>query len=206
MSEHEPEPEHEPYVQLQMVWPAPLLHTPPVVHLPSDYLLRTYRPGDEPRFYEVMALAGWAGWDDEKLCPWLMRIAPEGWFMAVHRESGDIVATAMALHDPTWSQPFCGELGWLAGDPAHAGRGLGRAVSAAVTARFIEIGYSHIHLYTEHWRLAALKIYLQLGYAPFLYTPEMPERWRVICEQLSWPFTPEAWRAHANPPYIQVAT
>ena len=71
----------------------------------------------------------------------------------------------------------------------------GRAVSATVTARLIAAGYRAIHLYTEQWRLAALKSYLKLGYIPYLYTPEMPERWRTICAQLGWPFTPEAWRS-----------
>jgi mycothiol synthase len=113
--------------------------------------------------------------------------------MAVHQASGQIVTTAMATHDPTWMVPFCGEVGWVAGDPAHAGRGLGMAVCAAVTARCIEIGYRHIHLYTEHWRLPALKIYLMLGYVPYLYIPEMPERWRDVCAQLGWPYTPEVW-------------
>jgi mycothiol synthase len=141
-----------------------------------------------------MELAGWPGWNDEKLWPWMARIPPESWFMAVHVESGEIVATAMGLHDHTELHPFGGELGWVAGDPAQAGKGLGMAVSAAVTARLIAAGYRDIHLYTEHWRLAALKTYLKLGYVPFLYTPEMPERWRAICEQLQWPFTPEMWR------------
>jgi len=184
-----------PYIQLQMVWPEHRLNTPPVVQLPPDYTLRTYRRGDEPRFYRVMELAGWPGWNDEKLRPWMVRIPPESWFMVVHAESGEIVATAMGLHDASEQHPFGGELGWVAGAPAHAGKGLGMAVSAAVTARLIHAGYRDIHLYTEHWRLAALKTYFKLGYIPFLYTPEMPERWRATCEQLQWPFTPERWRA-----------
>ena len=183
--------ENESYTQLQMVWPEHLLNAPPAVRLPPGYTLRTYRQGDEPRFYKVMELAGWPGWDDEKLQPWLARILPDGWFMVIHEESSQIVATAMALHSEVY--PSGGELGWLACDPAHPGKGLGMAVSAAVTTRFIDAGYRNIHLYTEHWRLAALKIYLKLGYIPFLYTPEMPERWRVICAQLQWPFTPEVW-------------
>ena len=68
------------------------------------------------------------------------------------------------------------------------------AVCAAVTARLINARYRNIHLYTEHWRLATPKAYLKLGYTPFLFTPEMPERWRPICAQLQWPFTPEVWR------------
>ena len=101
----------------------------------------------------------------------------------------------MALHDHTAWHPFGGELGWVAGDPAHAGKGLGRAVSAAVTARLLDAGYRNIHLYTEDWRLAALKTYLKLGYIPFLYSAEMPDRWQAICTRLQWPFTPEAWRS-----------
>jgi len=142
-----------------------------------------------------MELSGWPGWNDEKLAPWIARIPPGSWFMAIHDASGGIVATAMGLHDHTPDHPFGGELGWLASDPAHRGRGLGLAVSAAVTQRLIEAGYRNIHLYTEHWRLAALKTYLKLGYVPFLYLPEMPERWRVICEKVGWPFKPEEWRS-----------
>jgi hypothetical protein len=40
-----------------------------------------------------------------------------------------------------------------------------------------------------------LKTYLKLGYFPFLYLPDMAERWRVICVPLGWPFTPAAWRS-----------
>ncbi len=187
--------ENEPYAQLQMIWPERLLNAPPVARVPPGYSLRTYRQGDEPRFYKVMELAGWPGWNDEKLKPWMARIPPGSWFMAVHDESSEIVATAMGLHDHSEQHPFGGELGWVAGDPAHAGKDLGMAVCAAVTARLIGTGYSDIHLYTEHWRLAALKTYLNLGYVPFLYTLEMPERWREICAQVQWPFTPEGWRS-----------
>ena len=51
--------ENEPHTQLQMVWPDHLLNAPPPVQLPPGYTLRTYRPGDESRFYQIMALAGW---------------------------------------------------------------------------------------------------------------------------------------------------
>jgi mycothiol synthase len=99
----------------------------------------------------------------------------------------------MGLHNHTDQYPFGGELGWVGSDPAHAGQGLGMAVCAAVTARLIAAGYGNIHLYTEHWRLAALKTYLKLGYVPHLFTPELHARWQTICTQLGWPFTPNAW-------------
>jgi len=183
-----------PEPQLQMVWPKHLLDAPPPVHLPPGYTLRTYRPGDEPGWFRVMALAGWPGWDDAKLRPWLARIPPESWFMVIHEASGEIVATAMGLHDHSTDHPFGGELGWVASDGAHAGRGLGLVISAAVTARLIAAGYRNIHLFTERWRLAALKTYLKLGYVPFLYQEGMAAAWQTICAQLGWPCTPETWR------------
>jgi mycothiol synthase len=187
--------ENDSYTQLQMAWPEQLLNAPPMVRLPQGYALRTYQQGDEPRFYEIMELAGWPGWNDERLRPWLAKILPEGWFMIIHEQGDKIAATAMCLHNYKETNPFQGELGWLACDPAHTGKGLGMAVSAAVTARFIEAGYGNIHLYTEDFRLAAIKIYLKLGYVPFLYTSEMWERWQAICRQLQWPFTPEVWKS-----------
>jgi mycothiol synthase len=179
--------------QLRMKWPDALLGSPPPVRTAQGYRLRTYQPGDEPGFYEVMGLAGWPGWNEEKLLPWRSRILPEGWFMMTHLDTDRIVATAMALQDMSEFGREGGELGWVASDCAHAGRGLGAALSAAVTGRLLEAGYRDIHLYTEHYRLAAIKIYLRLGYLPYLHLPEMLDRWRAVCEQLEWSFEPAQW-------------
>jgi mycothiol synthase len=176
-----------------MIWPEHLLDAPPVVHLPIGYSLRTYQPGDESRFLEIMHLAGWTDFEEQKLRLWHYRTLPDGWFMAVHEQSHQIVATAMATHDHTWQVPFCGEVGWIATDPAHTSKGLGTAVVAAVTLRFLEMGYRTIHLYTEIFRLPAIKIYLRLGYVPLLDPPEILEHWKRICAQLSWPITPNDW-------------
>lgn len=189
MSEAQPNP------QLEMVWTECLIQAPPIVWLPPGYLLRTYRPGDKPRFRRVMELSGWPGWDDEKLKPWLARILPEAWIMAVEQESGEIVASAMGLHSHTEQHPFGAELGWVASDPVHRGKGLGRAVCAAVTARLLAAGYRNIHLYTDDFRHPALMTYLKLGYVPFLFRPDVADRWRTICAALNWPYTPETWRS-----------
>jgi mycothiol synthase len=186
--------DQQPYELLEMVWQQHLLSTPPSRPVPDGYRLRTYLRGDEAQFYPLMTLAGWPGWDDAKLAPWFARIVPDGWFFVVHEASDKIVAAAMGIHSHAPQHPFGGELGWVAGDPEHAGKGLGAVVVSAVTSRLIAGGYKNIHLYTEHWRFPALSIYFRLGYVPYLYNARQPERWRVICEQISRPFTPEQWR------------
>ncbi len=176
--------------QLQMAWPEQLLLTPPSVCLSPGYLMRTYNPRDNKCFFEVMDMAGWKDWDEKRLESWIPRILSGGWFLVFHQESGRMVASCMALHSEAYSSG--GELGWLASDPEHSGKGLGLALSAAVTARMIDEGFRVIHLYTEGFRLAAIKTYLKLGYVP-LHIMDQIVRWREICKQLELPITPSLW-------------
>ncbi|MEM7031426.1 MAG: GNAT family N-acetyltransferase [Chloroflexota bacterium] len=179
--------------QLKMLWPKHRLDSPPQAQVSEGYTLRTYQPGDEPNFYKVMDLAGFTNWDDETLAPWLLKVLPHGWFLIEHQASGKIVATAMANHHSQKLHPFAGELGWVAGHPDHAGKGLGMAVCGAVVRRLLQAGYEHIYLNTDDWRLAAIMVYLRLGWVPFLYEADMEVRWQTICEQLNWPFSPDDW-------------
>jgi mycothiol synthase len=181
--------------QLRMIWPTQRLAERPRIRLHADYALRTYQPGDETGWYGLMDGAGFTGWDAARLAPTLTEILPDGWFFAVHRATGALAASAMATHAPQALHPFGGALGWVAGNPAHKGHGLGWVVCAAVTIRLLNAGYRNIYLLTDDWRLPALKIYLKLGYEPLLFAPDMAERWRTICEQLAWPFTPEGWQS-----------
>lgn len=185
--------EDRPHQQLEMVWPERSPVSPPSVILPKGYTLRPCQKGDKAGFFRVMTLAGFEGWDDEQLAPFLPLLLSDGWFLLLFEETGEIVATAMALTRATALHPFGAELGWVAAHPGHAGKGLGMAVCSAATARLIESGSRDIYLKTEDFRLAAIKTYLKLGYIPFLYTEEMPVRWRHICRQLDWPYAPQDW-------------
>jgi mycothiol synthase len=179
--------------QLQMIWPEQRLRMPPLPQVPSGYMLRSFQSGDEPDYYRLMALVGWPHWGDDMLREQSDRITPENWIMAEETSSGKLVASAMGLQNRLEQKRFDSELGWVAADPSHAGRGLGLAVCAAATAALIRSGYQKIHLFTDDHRLPALKTYLRLGYVPFLNLPDMAERWRIICTQLGWNYTPETW-------------
>ena len=101
----------------------------------------------------------------------------------------------MTVHGANEQHPYGGELGYLAGDPEHSGRGLGYAVCCAVLQRYRDAGYRRVYLRTDDFRLAAIKIYLKLGFVPFLFADGMAERWKTVCEELLWTFSPEDWPA-----------
>jgi mycothiol synthase len=182
MPEDETTDETEQNLQLQMVLPAHVLADPPTPELPEGYALRVYRETDADALIALERKAGFQKWDRELLDEMLACALPRGIFVVEH--AGELVATAMATHNPTERHPFGGEVGWVAGDPAHSGRGLGRAVCAAVIRRYAEAGYERVYLATDDARLPALRIYLQLGFEPLMYAPGMEERWRAVRRKL----------------------
>lgn len=179
--------------QLQLLWPGRLLKSPPEVVVPEGYEMRRFRRQDAPAYVRLMHAAGFVNWSEAKLREWLPRVVAGGFFVVVEKASGELVATAMATRNPSVVHPKGGELGWVAADPLHAGKGLGLAVCAAVTRRFLETGYRRLYLRTDDYRLPAIKTYLRLGWVPFLFAPDMKERWRVACKELGWPFEPQNW-------------
>jgi len=174
--------------QLQMIWPQARLKDPPVWTMPDGYALRTYRPGDEKAHVRLMKGAGFSEWSETALDGALQKCLPGGFFLIVHAADESLVATAMALHNPSERHPLGGELGWVAADSEHKGKGLGYCVCAAATARFLDAGYSDLYLRTDDFRLPAIKTYLKLGWIPFLFAPDMDERWRSVCRQLGLDF------------------
>jgi mycothiol synthase len=76
-------------------------------------------------------------------------------------------------------------LGWLVTDPAHAVKGLGTIVSAAATNRHAAAGFSRPYLGTEDFRIAAIRIYLKLGWRPYVYRRDMEPRWSEILRRVA---------------------
>ncbi len=172
--------------QLHMVWPREKLDSPPTPKVARGYLLRQWRPEEMDAYIELMDKAGFGGWTPERVEGVLRTLLPDGFFVIEHKASGRLVATAQAGHKHSGLHPYGGELGWVAGDPEHKGKGLGMAVCAAATARLIAGGYKEVYLSTDDWRLPAIKVYLKLGYEPMLYAEDMEPRWQAVCEKLGW--------------------
>jgi hypothetical protein len=62
------------------------------------------------------------GRDDVSLQPGLSVTLPESWFMVVHHERSENVATGVGLHDHSGPRPSGGGPGWLEVNPNDACR------------------------------------------------------------------------------------
>ena len=173
--------------QLHMVWPTAERPDRAAVAPAPGYAIRVYQEGDEEAFLRLMSLSDFDPWDGEKLTYNINRVIPDGWFFAEDSD-GQIVATAMGLHNYSGLSPFTGDVGWVFCHPDHRGNALGLALCARVTQRFLDAGYAKIQLHTEYYRLPAIKTYLNLGYVPAITSSEEADLWADVCGHLNWPF------------------
>ncbi|GBC96429.1 Alpha-N-acetylgalactosaminidase [bacterium HR16] len=173
--------EEEPKPQLQMVFPPHRFASLPEPPIPAGYRLRQIRPGEEEKYLALMRKVGFAeGWTVADVQRFMRNVLPGGFFVVEHEPTGELVATAMANHAPREQHPNAGVLDWVAADPAHQGKGLGKVVTAAVVRLLIQRGYERIYLLTDDWRLPAIATYLSLGWEPYIYDEQMRERWEKV--------------------------
>lgn len=179
---------------LYMLWP--VVKRDVVVASPqADYRVRVYRDGDDSQLIELnrsdgesMSVGQWRDYLDQVL--------PEGLFVGEQVATGEIVATAGAVHNAKAGRyyfPFGGELGYLIVAREHRRRGLGGAVSGAVVGRLLAAGYRNIWVCVQEHRVAAIRTYLAVGFEPFLYAAEVAQRWRDVCGELGVAYRPDVW-------------
>jgi mycothiol synthase len=186
---------------MYMLWPIHRLPPAPSAVFPSGYVARTCLDRDLPALPTLIDADGpisdhaWEEFRD--------RIIPGGAFLMTHTASGRPVATASAVHNPRATRyyfPFGGEVGYVTVDSAHRTKGLGRAVVSLVVARLLAVGYRHIFVGVQGWRLPAVKCYLRLGFVPLVHAEELLPRWRRICGQIGWAANEADWpRALVQP-------
>ncbi len=147
----------------------PHLNDLPDLMMPDGYSLREYRPGDDAAWAGVLN----AAFPEERGKWTAARIAeeflnqepfrPERVFFIEHE--GRLVATATA-----WDRgaPGWGYVHWVAVEPGHQGRRLGRLITLATLHQFRRDGYHAAMLDTDEPRLPAIATYLSLGFEPDL--------------------------------------
>ena len=171
--------------QLQMIWPEGREVPWAARQVPSGYLLRGFRDGDQEAYIELMRIAGFDSWSRDNLDLVVKNAVPNGIIFAEHAASTLLAATAMGWRKPTEIFPDGYEMGWVAAAPAHRGKGLGQLVVSAVTRTLLGHGARRIFLLTDDWRLPAIKGYLKAGYVPLYHKADMKMRWHDVFCRLS---------------------
>jgi mycothiol synthase len=150
--------------------------------LPEGYLQRSYRPGDEAGWLELLLACGFDEWDLKAVDEHLRDLERREGSSVVVR-GGRIVAATFASRQN--SPRRAGVLDYVVCHPEYRGLGLGRAVCVAVLRFFAGRGYDSAVLLTDDWRLPAVGLYLSLGFTPEMTRDDMPARWETVRKELA---------------------
>ena len=149
--------------------------------LPAGYALRTFKPGDEENWLEILQQGGFDLWDRPRLERLIAGertpLPKDAIFFAVDQDRPVGVANIFGYET---SGVRVAELGWVAVHPDHRGHGLCRPICAAAMRYAANASFTEIYLETEDFRLAAIKTYLRLGFEPEMTRPDHPERWKTV--------------------------
>lgn len=154
----------------------------PAATLPPGYRFRPYRPGDAATWVRILREAGFEGIDEARFG---REFGPDEAALAerqlfVQTTDGTDVATATAWLDDALVGPHVGRIHWVAVVPGHQGRGLGKALGAALLHRFAELGHEQALLTTEDFRRNAIHVYETLGFQPAPRSEREAAAWRDI--------------------------
>jgi mycothiol synthase len=102
---------------------------------------------------------------------------------------GRLIATASLQVHP--DVPECGWVRWVATEQDRRREGLARALVIGVLAIAEQAGCRELRLHTQTDRLAAIRLYLQLGFEPFVRGDREREVWERVIRLLSGTFPPD---------------
>ena len=155
----------------------------PELEIPDGYELRTYQPGDESAWAEIMntGIGKWTARKCRKELTSKPQFLPDGLFFVTFE--GKPVGSACAWR----KSPDDWEGGWVhmvCVLPEHRGKQLGYLLCLAVLHCFHNCGFKEAWLSTDDWRLPAIKSYLQLGFEPHYFDDSHRDRWQKVFENL----------------------
>jgi len=164
----------------------------PQYELPEGYSIRTFKAGEGPVWAGIGAAAGTLPnlgnaqeqFDKEFAEP--VDDMESRCFFIVENESHRAVGTAMAWYDPNFHGEPHGRVHWVSIIPEFQGKGLAKPLMTAVLNRLAQ-SHNKAVLGTQTFRKPAVRLYLDLGFRPFLKNPTCPQAWKDLAEELKHP-------------------
>ena len=161
----------------------PLRELPPL-ECPEGYEIRTYRPGDEEGWGQIMNTGIGSEWTADKVKRELTekpQFDPAGLFFAT--KDGEVAGSACAWRGSE-TERESGSVHMVCVLPEHRGRGLGYWLSLAVLHYFRDHGFHKAWLSTDDFRLPAIMTYLKLGFEAMMAEEDHPGRWVEVSRKL----------------------
>ncbi len=174
----EPDPCDAPEAALRLRMRREEQPLPRFPQLPDTVELRTYQHSDGPGLRALLETGTFGAWSAERLDALFVhaidRLDENAVHLALH---GGVPIGHCCLMVRDEPEGTVGKLGWVVVHPDWRGKQIGRAVCVAALHDAHRRGLGTVILNTEDFRLAAVRLYLDLGFAPVLGDGSEQDAW-----------------------------
>lgn len=156
----------------------------------AGFRLRNTDKSELAAYSALRLSAGFNEWQENDYDELAARLVDgrNGHFIMEEIATGNMVAAADAETVNIELLDGMGILGWVMSSPDYRGKRLGYSVCAAVMQHLAKHGFHTFQLSTDDFRVPAIKTYLNLGWQPWLYEPDMEDRWRALAQTFGCSF------------------
>lgn len=172
----------------------------PAHPLPAGFAIRTFRAGDEVEWARIECAAGefkttsramahfqseFGGFEKDLAKRCLFLETGDG------RAIGTVTAWwgTVAGREPAdaeWDDRVLGRLHWIGIVPSYQGRGLSKPLVEAAM-RVLAAWHDRAYLTTQTTSAVAVKVYLDLGFRPWVISEEQHRGWQLLASYLKHP-------------------
>jgi GNAT superfamily N-acetyltransferase len=167
----------------------------PEFPVPTGFVLRWFKPGDERVWLEIQAAADEydsfdQGRHEREFGTDVAELEQRQCFLCT--AGGQAMGTATAWRDDLGVRPGYGRIHWVAVLPAYQGQGLSKPLLTAACRRLRELGHRGAYLTTSTARIVAINLYLSFGFVPDVRNAREKEAWSRLRGVLKRPVDPAA--------------
>ena len=168
----------------------PDLHKLPQHPLPSPYTIGWYKEGDEHQWLAIKAQSDRLHTAD---LAYFIQTYSEHRALLSQRQmylydaGGKAVGTVTAWFEKLAGKTY-GKINWMLLVPTVQGLGLSKVLLSLCLQRLVELGHTQALLYTLTARIAAINLYRQFGFVPWVGGGSDLEAWDEVNSRLKEPF------------------
>jgi GNAT superfamily N-acetyltransferase len=163
----------------------------PSFPLPPGYRLRYFRRGEGPLWAEIEVSVGEFPTVEQALAHFEKEFGPfqeemEQRCLFLEDAAGRAIGTTTAWYNPSFQGKDYGRIHWVAIRPEQQGRKLGKPLLAAALRRLADF-HTRAYLTTQTTSARAIRMYLDLGFVPFITSDRCRTAWRLLASVLQHP-------------------
>lgn len=176
---------------VEIIMVRPDLENIPSYPLPEGYTMRHYQPGDEQHWADLWVSVNDFDTNERALKAHQDDFGSDAEQLPIRQmylcnETGEVIGTISSWYGNSYEPALYGLIHWVAINPEYQAKRLGRPLLCEAM-KLMRQWHDKAYLCTHTHRVRALRVYLDMGFVPFIRNDQDIESWKSVAKELHHP-------------------